>query len=82
MQPYDLPTPLLRVIHPCYQHCGVHNKLKNVKIFEAKERIQNGAMTKIWRSGAKIELKILYFDGTRQDKLASLKFQKPRTYRL
>jgi hypothetical protein len=48
--------PLLRIIRLCCEHCGIHNGLKNMKIFEATENIPKGAMTKTWNSGAKIEL--------------------------
>ena len=75
MQLCDLPRPLPRDVRPCYR---VHNELKNMKIFEAAEFIPKGAMAKHSHSGVKIELEMLYFDGTRQNKLAGLKSKKPR----
>jgi hypothetical protein len=48
--------PFLRVVRPCYQHCGFHNPSKNMKIFETIEITLKRAMAKIGYSGAKIEL--------------------------
>jgi hypothetical protein len=74
MQPCDLPRPVVR---PCYnyQHCD-DNELKKVKIFEATKLIQKGAITRSGNQEPKLSLKMLYSDGTWQDKLAGLKSEK------